>query len=156
VESAPRNHHYNFAHRVLRSVSDTQPDVLFKGLSGDRAAKMLADLWKMSANGVEPDQVLSDDGLRREVHQSSRGEPIVVVICPDAIGITEAHFVAIVSTEAGLRYFTLEASIDFETNADITVLCEWIEGRHLNFGRGPDPTVSAFLDAIEPKLSPVH
>ena len=141
---------------MLRGVVEAQPEVVLRVLSGDGAARMLDDLWKASANGLAPEQVIPDDGLRRELHRTSRDEQVVVVICPDARGLTEAHFVALVATEERLRYFTLEASIDFETDEDITVLCEWIDGRHLNFGPGPAPSVPALLDAIESKLAPLH
>lgn len=50
----------------------------------------------------------------------------------------------------------LAASVDFTTGEAITVLCEWNEGRHMNFGPGPSPEVPALLDAIEPKLAPLH
>jgi len=156
VDTAPRPHHYAFAHRVLRSVVETQPDAAIRALAGDRAAFMLGDLWKMAAKGLDPAQVLSEDGLRREIRQTSRGRQVVVVILPEPAGITEAHYVAIASTDDGLRYFTLEASVDFQSNDPITVLCEWSEGRHLNFGPGPEPSIPALLDAIEPKLAPLH
>lgn len=156
MDSSPRPHHYAFAHRILRAVVETQPDVAFRALTGDRAAMMLGDLWKMAAKDLPPEQTLPEDGLRRELHRTSRGETVVVVICPEPQAITETHLIAITATPGGLRYFTLEASVDFTSGEAITVLCEWNEGRHMNFGPGPSPEVPALLDAIEPKLAPLH
>ena len=52
-----------------------------------------------------------------------------------------------------LRHFTLENSAFGEDNAASTKFCEWREGQHANYGRGPEATPQAFLERVAGVLS---
>ena len=49
------------------------------------------------------------------------------------------------------RYFTLEKGYS-DTNELRTVLGEWTEDSHLNYGDGPPPTVEAFVEFLSEML----
>jgi hypothetical protein len=66
---------------------------------------------------------------------------VAYVIAPTRAGAT-----------GGLRFFTLEESIDFETGGRATVFAEWLghpQPKHHHMGTGPMPELAAFLEAIE-------
>lgn len=85
--------------------------------------------------------------------------PCAILEFPPPEKMAEAFMVALVvfldlnegepsdleSVEA--RYFTLEKGFT-STNEPRTVLCEWTEESHLNYGDGPAPTVEEFIAAL--------
>lgn len=52
-----------------------------------------------------------------------------------------------------LRYFTLENSSFGKDGVARTKFCEWREGQHANYGRGPEATPQAFLERVAGVLS---
>jgi hypothetical protein len=147
-DDEPRQHYYQFAHRVL-------PGILFRSTEPFRAAALagradvgLQKLW----GDVDPVEADSDAPLtvRASVHECP-GRAVVLVTPPRAEHITEAHYIAIVLDHVDpsfVRYIVLEHSWDTQSQPR-TTLGEWLrDGSHVNFGDGPEPTEAAFLDIV--------
>jgi hypothetical protein len=120
--------------------------------------------WEVVGERFDPAERLENEGLCSSIHTLSNGFLTALITLPPARGPTEAHMVAIVyraaqrrlwfwTTEAVLRYFTLERGFDSETNEWLTVLCEWTPHGHVSYGQGPSPDVPAFLEAIQELLT---
>jgi len=120
--------------------------------------------WQVVGERFDPAERLGDEGLCCSIHTLANGFQAAVITLPPAQGPTETHMVAIVyrpaqrhlwfwKTEPVLRYLTLELGFDRETNEWLTVLCEWTRHGHLNYGKGPAPDVTAFLEAIQGLLT---
>ncbi len=76
----------------------------------------------------------------------------MIVQFPEPKGPVEAYFVAIVireDPESGAkdwcRYITLELSAE---RSNATVLAEWRDGGHFNYGSGPPADPKAFKQAV--------
>lgn len=85
--------------------------------------------------------------------------PCAIVEMPEPREIAEAHFTGLVvllkpvddlpqdPKDLSARYFTLEKGCTLD-GAPRTVLAEWDQTSHSNYGDGPSPTVEAFARAI--------
>jgi hypothetical protein len=160
----PRCPHYTFAHQALRSVALADPLPCLGLLASADAGRFLAGLLESvsehcAALGEKAD--FTADDIR--VHPTRVGSyPCAVVQMPPPRAITEAFFVALVllaapedpperPEDARLRYFTLEKGFSLD-GSERTVLCEWTETRHVNYGDGPAPHVEAFVAAVSELL----
>lgn len=87
--------------------------------------------------------------------------PCVVLRMPPPEKVTECHYVSIVlhfdpaseepTEQTPVSYFTLEKGVSFQgemMKAERTVLCEWTQTAHSNYGDGPRPDAQAFADAV--------
>jgi hypothetical protein len=71
----------------------------------------------------------------------------IVITMPRAIGITEAHFIAVVGgTPPPPRYFLCENS-----TGGTSRFCEWVEDRHVNYAE-VEASLEAFLTAMRTRL----
>ena len=79
---------------------------------------------------------------------------------PEPRAVAEAYLVGIVLTgfteeagpeDIGFRYFTLEYGFTAD-QTERTVMCEWENETHYNYGDGPPPEVSQFVQAVEEKI----
>lgn len=148
----PRAHHYVFAHRELLALAFDPR--FFPLATGHRGREFVTGFWDHVGSNLPPEEQLPGDGLAVRVETRS-GRTIVVVRLPGAERMAEAHLVAVVRGLPGeppVRYFTLELGLAGGTHSVRTVLCEWREGTHLNYGDGPPVDEGAFLDAIDPRL----
>ncbi len=89
--------------------------------------------------------------------------PAVIIQMPTPLETAEAHYTALVGLfqpsralfeskdKLPARYFTLEKGLSMD-NTPRTVLCEWTDTSHLNFGDGPPATAGDFAKSIEAML----
>lgn len=150
----PRRQHYDFAHRILPKLVAENADRVLDILAGEQGESFLDQMWRFSGENVPEGQRIAERPVRHVRHLPP-GTLAVVLALPSPAAVTEAHFVAVVSTQPkGARYFTLELGVDFPSEDPRTVFCEWAGGSHVNFGTGPAPELGAFLDAVEAQVSP--
>jgi hypothetical protein len=152
----PRRHHYLFAHQVIREVCASDPLQFFAVIASDEQAKFVAWMWKEAERHAEK----GPEGASLRDVKVATGRitdlPAVIMTMPATRAMAEAHLVAAVLMEKpteqapkpGIRYFTLEDG-EREDGSPRTVLCEWSEKGHANYGDGPESTVQAFVSAIE-------
>jgi hypothetical protein len=136
-----RGKHYAFAHGLLRQAQRDHG----KWLRIEAAARagtldeLLATLW---------DDIPNEQGETYEGPPTARAiEGGVLVRMPNAVGLVEAHFVALVAHQGKVRYFTLEKS-----SAGHGV-GEWTEDGHVSHGLVDDDE-DAFLTALVRVLGP--
>ena len=161
----PRNQHYVFAHIFLRQLVLDAPWQFFGMMASPGAEKILISIWNNVRAWLEktgkPVDASSPDGL---VATPTRigGFPAVLVTLPKPIGVTEAYFIAVVmktlemprdmKEKGPVSYYALEHGHSLATQSDRTVLTEWKDGTHLNFGDGPPAELESFRIAVERKL----
>lgn len=157
--SLPRAQHYQYAHRGLPELFFMDPARFMDALS-DRGIDFLQSVWEYVANRLQHESNLSTEGLSGELRWLDDGTAVAIIAMPAPESVTEAHFVAPVHRAQGpkgpevRRFFTLEYSLDVQSGAPITMLCEWTaDGKHINFGGGPEPTAAAFLKAVRDVLA---
>ncbi len=156
----PRDHHYAFAHVVFRSLALNSPLQCLGILASEQAREFLQFAYDQTCEACrehgEPD--FTPDEVT--VHCGRVGNyPSAVLQMPPPVGTTEAYFVAVVALvdttgeppadieNIPARFFTLEKGISFD-ESERTVLGEWTDTTHSNYGTGPEPTVSAFVRQI--------
>lgn len=157
----PRPHHYVFAHQTLRYECSVDPLSFFAVIGSAECEDFLAQVLAATTQviGTPADFAPADLEV---VTGRIRDWPCVVVRMPPALAAAEAHLVGVVLTDMpadgaaseeplSFRYFTLERSFDFGDGPH-TVLCEWTEDRHVNFGSGPAVDVGEFVTALEALL----
>jgi hypothetical protein len=161
TRSEPRDHHYVFAHYTVREVCAQDPMQFFAIVASPKQEKFVAWLWQTTEKrigkpitDVEPSQMTVTTCRVKE-------SPVVILKMPTPVAAAEAHLVGVLLTDfqqaaesegkATFRYFTLEHGVNLDGTAR-TVLCEWDESGHKNFGDGPPPTVEAFANALEGKI----
>ena len=177
-DADPRPLVYVFQHIVLPdAVFENHPE-LIRDLSTGSTAPLL-HFWSKARthcerNGLlEPEDVDdSDASLAAEaaedelidataIHPRRRlGHTVYVVTMPLPEASPEAYLSGVVhrddepheymATAPSSRYFTLELAAPGER----PLLCEWSrDGRHSNYGEGPEPEVDAFAEAVFERLS---
>lgn len=155
-DTAPRQHHYVFAHHALREMVLSDPKRALAALTGPLATRLLLDLWSEVGEMAGSD-ALPASGLDHSAVELEQGQLVAVIVrLPPPQRITEAHFVGLLFSvkqapfrrKVTVRYFTLEHSEDLDDGGPITILCEWAGANHLNFGRGPAPFEAGFVAAI--------
>ncbi|MGE3806120.1 MAG: hypothetical protein AB7K24_15725 [Gemmataceae bacterium] len=156
----PRCHHYTLAHYALRGMALSNPLAYLGIMASPNARDFLADLLKQVSEDCAASERLDFSVDNLKVHKVRIGPyPCAMVELPPPRGVTEAYFTAAVlladldsvtseEQELPLRYFTLEKGANLGDGSR-TVLCEWNEQSHLNYGDGPEPDVQAFARAIE-------
>jgi hypothetical protein len=158
----PRPHHYVYAHRMLHGVCAQDPLKFFALLASDERGAFLEWLHGAVCRSLddagEPDFGPGD--VRVETVRVG-GHPTAIFVMPPPRAIAEAFFVAMVLTDRGtdvappsFRCFTLELGEGMDGTLR-TVLGEWTDDAHHNYGDGPDPRLPAFGEAIEAQLEPV-
>lgn len=159
--SKPRCAHYQLAHVALRSVALQDPLSFMSLMASEKAFAVLASLLEQVAEHCADEEPTFDADDLTLHRVRVLGSPCLVVEMPQATAPAEAHFVAAWLAmndgpeTAQLRYFTLEAAED--SNPASTVLGEWdSEGKHLNYGAGPAPSVEAFAQAITAQVARYH
>jgi hypothetical protein len=141
--------HYFFGHISLRRLAYEAPDLLEWTLSDpdalaswiERAMGEAAQFW-----GLTPEQRLDLVARIRATWRRIGDAQAVIVTMPPPRIASECYFIAICRRSDGSpAYFTLERSV-----FSPTVLCGWsADGVHLNYGSNPEPTIQAFMAAIE-------
>ena len=163
AEDEPRQHHYEFAHVVLRAIAFRLNSGLVDIAAAGRLTEELRGTWERVGAGLpEPDRIPAD-GLVAAVYDATSLTAAVITL-PAAEHIAEAHFAALVmgrkdadraedaegdGAAVAPSYFLLEHSWTPD-DEPITTLTQWTrDGRHLNMGEGPPPGDPAeFVAAI--------
>jgi hypothetical protein len=160
MDDQPRPQYYVYAHRVLPSLFFNDPKAFLTTLATDGIA-FLRFFWDRTAQSLEGVTTVPAIGLNYETRALDDGTIIAVIEMPAPDRVTECHFVAAVYRSANeddallMRYFTLEYSLDFMSQGERTVLCEWSSdgNRHMNYGDGPEAKSKPFLDAVVAHLA---
>jgi hypothetical protein len=154
VSDQARRHHYQFAHRVL-------PSAAFRFGAGLVAAARAGQLtldgaWNGLGQELPEGERLPPGGLDVS-HQQIASFDVLVVTFPAAERPAEAHLAAIAVPADGtdkVRYLVLEEAQSVIGGQRYTVLAEWTEdGRHVNYGPGPEPSAAPFVAAVTRTLS---
>jgi hypothetical protein len=152
VDQQPRPQHYLYAHRVLPTLFYQNPQQFLSILTMDGIA-FLRFFWDRTLQDHGDEPHTPPQGMNYETRALDDGTLIAIIELPQPERMAEAYFVAAVFRDAAsqplMRYFTLEYGMHILDNTPRTVLCEWtLDGKHLNFGDGPEPKSKAFFDAI--------
>ncbi len=158
----PRRHHYRFAHEALCTSFFEVPFELIGVFQTSDATAEMQRYWDFVGQDLG-DATLPSGGLActTEMHfgidrGDGLGAPVHLcfVTLPPARQTTEAHFIcmAFAIDDNGepvvQRYFTLEHALG-DGGAAITMLGEWRDGAHLNYGVGPAPELALFRGHVE-------
>ena len=137
----PRDHHYEFAHKVLvKEMAQAE----FAETLKKKKVGYLKRLWRVAQKQAKDGKKLSSKGLDYKVFNLGEDHEVVVVILPEAEVTAEAHMVGVEYKDGKMvgSIYTLEKG--FER----LVLGGWSEGRHLNFGEGPANDPEKFREVI--------
>lgn len=154
---------YVFAHYALRQIALSDPlRFLAIAASPDSHNFIEAVIQDITEQLGKP---TAFEASQVKIHPVRVKEfPCVVIELPNPQKMADAHMVALValvdlafdlpsdSESVCGRYFTLEKGFTI-SNEDRTVLAEWDDTGHLNYGDGPAATVEAFVGAIEDRIS---
>jgi 4-amino-4-deoxy-L-arabinose transferase-like glycosyltransferase len=163
-KQARREHHYAFAHQLLRDAVEQEPETYYRLLTTE-PEQTLALLWQKAGELAPPSARLSAEGLGATRHTISDERSLLCVRLPAPVAVTEAYFVGIVlegsAGESGEgrseatkgrcgRYYTLELAspLDPATPGPAAMLCAWERGAHLNMGPVLDVTEAGFLREV--------
>ena len=165
-----RGQHYRFAHRLMPQVAyQYGANTVMLLDRPDVTPDFLQRVWNDAGEGLTGIDLVAPDGLSARVHQID-GKMAAVITLPTPIVTPEAYFAAIVCdvpapaptdkseaalasyremlTQIPLVYWTLEYGFTLDDSRR-TALCQWTsDGSHLNFGTGPAPDETAFVEAI--------
>jgi len=149
-EDEPRQHHYEFAHVVLRAIVFRAGRLMLDLAANGGLTALVHESWDRVGEGLPPERRLPSDGLRGERIDTPDLSAAVIVL-PPAEHVAEAHLVALVPGPADaerIDFFTLEYALTPE-GTPTTALGHWTrDGRHLNLGDGPEAEPRPFLDAL--------
>lgn len=158
VHREPRDHHYVFAHQIVRDVCTHDPLQFFAVIGSPEREKYIEWLWQMTEKRIGMPVADVAPGEMTVTTCRVKDSPTVVFKMPAPLASAEAHFIGVVLTgfpqladskdAATFRYFTLEHGLNLDGTIR-TVMCEWVQNSHHNFGDGPVPTVEAFIEAME-------
>lgn len=150
MNDRPRSHHYAFVHRMIPSLLEARLEEIISIFIGKEGQNFLEAMWDKCGQLIEEGAPkLPSDGLSYFVEPRSE-EPLKVVIqFPRPERITEGHMAALLVWRSGeYRYFILEFGVDIFSKENYSVLCEWRDGSHLNYGPGPQANPRNFLERV--------
>lgn len=153
---------------VVPAFASAHPVEFFAVMPSDQKDDLLTFLWRATESHSGPLPTHLDANSTSVTCCSIEGMPTVILELPTPHVISEAYFVALVSTkglpnpqkpeDTDLRYITLELGKHYN-GPPRTVLCEWRNGIHSIYEGSPNPTLEAFHDAtrevlLQPPPSP--
>ena len=148
----PRLYHYIFAHRYLPEKLRENPSGVRMWLTGEKGVEHLKIRWGLlrMAYKVNPDDYFEPEGMNRYILRPTPNHTIIIVQFPPPKRMTEAFYGAIVFwPDNRYRYFTLELTEGMSPDGSPrTVVGEWADLGHANYGEGPSPNPEAFLNAV--------
>ncbi len=153
MPDGPRRHHYLFAHRELPSAAFRFGANLAAASRDGRLT--LDNAWNHLGQTLPEAERLAADSLGVSNHRLDAHD-IVVVTLPPPQHPAEAYLAAIAVSDgdAEVRYFTLEDARSPVDGLRYTVLAEWTnDGKHINYGPGPDADPPSLVAAIAPHLT---
>jgi hypothetical protein len=160
AEPRGSRHHYEIAHCALREMCFADPLYFFSMIYNDENRDdFLQRIWEIVCEqcdhtGPAPFDI-TDLGL---TSGRVKGLSSIIVSMPPPARTGEAYFVGISLAmqldedeqpkDVNVTYLTLEKGKEMD-GSDCTVLCAWEGEEHLNHGNGPEPTLEAFVGAME-------
>ena len=149
-DDEPRQHHYEFAHVVLRAIAFRVGRLMLELADTGGLTTLVHESWDRVGEGLPPELRLASDGLRAERVEAPELTAAVITL-PPAEHVAEAHLVALVAgpdDQEHAEFFTLERAWT-PAGEPATALGQWTrDGQHLDLGPGPEPDPRAFLDAV--------
>ncbi len=141
-----RPHHYQFAHQDLPAHFFNNSAHFLKLLDED-GKLFLHYLWSKTAERCEQNQRL-DYELTYEKKRHKKFNLFILGL-PEAIEVTEVHFILMASDGRKHFYYTLEFGKGLsEEAADLSIHCAWTaKGTHENFGELKNPNLEGFVSA---------
>lgn len=153
---------YVLAHLALRQIALTDPLSFLGIMASPEATRFLNSL--IEEIGTNCGQQPTFNASAVTIHtKRCNAFPCVVLELPEPDEMAEAYMVALVwpvdpetsetpseITTPG-RYFTLEKTYSLSGEPG-TVLAEWADDAHANFGAGPSPIVEKFVATISEYL----
>ena len=150
---------YVLAHDALRQFALSDPLKFLNLMASPDAERFIDALLRDVAR--QCGRQASFDASSVKIHPTHIGDlPCAVIEFPEPKETTEAFMVALVvaidpssdqpfdKDRIQARYYTLEKGHS-QPNQQRTVLGGWDTTSRLNFGEGPEPTVEAFVAALE-------
>jgi len=158
-------HHYDFGHVILREMCSHNPMAFFQVLASPGKDEFLERLWRIACDRCDEKGPVSFAPADVAIDATRIDDyPVILVTMPRPKVMTEAFYIAVVlltpmeQIVAGtirekpeFGYYTLELGIAPD-GSEYTLLCSWVDGRHVNFGSGPEADPAAFLEAVSEKL----
>lgn len=144
--TSPRIQHYKFAHEVLNNMFFEDKDSLIKNVLSSEGE--LRGLWYDVGQyySKEYEGAVELDGTDIKISAKEFEDTLFVVISlPTPEHRTEAYFVGLIIP---LKKKDNSSYITLEYGDSGSVLCEWTQDSHLNFGEGPAPTLDNFQDKL--------
>ena len=167
-DAKPRCIHYRFATQALLKAAEENPARCVGLLQSAGAQNFLNELWQAVRTGCESSGQVDHcepDGLSAEMTQVGPYSAAIVTMPAPKVA-AEAHFIAVVlrsfirdsdgltiSRHPLLLYYTLERGPADAGGPPATVIGQWEGTTHLSHGPGPNPTASAFRDALRSKVA---
>lgn len=149
--------HYYFAHRFLPQLAARDALELVNDLCHELSSELLAKLWLLGASGHESKRrtKIPSNGLKSIPVRINTDYYGVVVQLPKPKRMAEAYFVAIVINDNDDEhlFFTLEYGLNIN-GSKRTVLGQWENETHHNFGDGPAPQIDLFVKSLRKLLEP--
>ena len=121
-------------------------------LTGEKGVEHLRIRWGLLQimYKVNPEDYFKPEGMNRYILRPTSNHTIVIVQFPPPKRMPEAFYGAIVFwPDNRYRYFTLELTEGMSPDGSPrTVVGEWADFGHTNYGVGPSPNPEAFLNAV--------
>ena len=155
------SHQYAFAHWTVRDYLFEHTSQFFELLHSSEQPNFLAWLW-FATDERTGTQITNFDAIPTSAEVCSLGGRLGVLIeLPEPSAIGEAYFVLAVAPSSAItgelspesvpRYFLLEAG-SHQDGVPRTVLCEWTQEAHVNYGDGPAASIESFVLSVEKLL----
>jgi hypothetical protein len=159
MQSAP--HHYALAHVVFRGMCEADPLRFFAMMASEKRDELLRSVWDHFCKTIKQPPEFDISDVKIETGAIDKF-PLLILEMPPPREVTQAHFIGIIlqldpqqplaEQIPPFRYFTLEKTVSFDEQPAGTVMCEWRENSHSNYGTGPEPTRDAFVKKITEML----
>ena len=156
---APISNRYALAHWILPEQVMQRTDAFFGIMGSNHKTDYCAALWSRAESRTGY-KALDFEQQELQVRNGIvAGHPVALLVFPWPTRPGEAYCAAAIrvadptndGSTPSVRYLVLEAGLT-KDNRPCTYLCEWRDGKHLNYGFGPEATVEAFLSHLEDRL----
>lgn len=162
AEDAGPSADYIMAHYAFRQLALDSPLQMLSLLVSPDAKSFFAELLQDVEKQLGQKATYRSEQI--QIHPTRIGDyPCAIVEFPAPQKMAEAYMVALVAlfsadeevpkdlSSIQGRFYTLEKGYSLD-GQDRTVLCEWDQTSHKNYGDGPEPTPAAFAAALESAL----
>jgi hypothetical protein len=158
-------HHYDLGHVILREMCSHNPMAFFQVLASPGKDDFLEQLWRIACDRCDEQGPVTFSHTDVAIDPTRIDEyPVILVTMPRPKVMTEAFYIAVVlltpmdqimggiiQGKPEIGYYTLELGIAPD-ESEYTMLCSWVDGKHVNFGEGPEADPAVFLQAVSEKL----